>query len=359
MSYDFLITCDVPPPKEEVAAAAGPEAVRSDDGKSPARDWKEGPLLLWIPGRSTRHTAVSFARGKFTVEIFRGATAEDHELASRMAGWLAVRCGRDVIEADFVGPVPVAEFPAKFARDWAVTSEKSGFEDLIRFVTDGAFLQAIGQAPDTPVAVPGPMGQFHLGPRLIKALQGVAGETELWLKLKRCMLDFHDPAVPHATVFNFEGRPGKKPPAYVIWYPDKTEVVSKADYVFLDFKPPVSISWNGFLELAAGRLLRLVDEDQPLVRDCDPGDLPALISRARSLEKSQELKAKLAEGHTPINLRAKWKLTFIGKLGMGLGILLIIAGIPSVGDSGWALILFGVGFIVASLLGPKKPVKKQ
>jgi hypothetical protein len=362
MSYDFHVACDEPPTKEEVAAGSG--AVCTSAGKSPDGDWASGPLQLWIPGHSTRRTAVSLARGEFTIEIFRGATAEDHALASGMAEWLAVRCGQDVIDADFFGPVPLAEFPIKFGRDWAVTSEKSGFEDLIRFASDGALLQAIGQPPDAPVALSGPMGQFHLGPRLIKALQGIDDETELWLKLKRCMLDFHDPAVHHAPVLNFGGRPGEKPPNCVIWCADKTEVVSKADFVILGATPPAPISWAGFLELAAGRLIRLVDEDQPLVRACEPHELPALISQARAIDKSSELKAKSAVPRRRFNPLANSKVTFIGKLGMGIGILLFVTAAfrfleASGSDEYVTPMLFGLGFIVISFLGARKPIKRR
>ena len=299
---------------------------------------------------------MSFADAEFTLTIRPGATAEDHELASRLAEWLAVRCERDVISADFSGSVPLGEFPAKFGREWATSSEKGELESIIRFMT-GRLEDIRGQAVDPvqggPIYLPGPLGQFHLGPRLIKTLQESPEEAELWLKLKRCMLAFHDPAIPHATVLNFKGQPGEKAPTIVIWYPDKTEVVSKADYVFLDFKPPATVSWEGFLELASGRL-KLVDEDQPLVRACEPGDMPVLIDRARSLDKSHELKAK-----TAINHKAKWRLTFISKLGIGLGTLMIIAGAVYLRDFGSALIVFGLIFIMASLLGPKKPVKKS
>lgn len=73
-----------------------------------------------------------------------------------------------------------------------------------------------------------------------------------------------------------------------------------------------------------------------------------------------------AELHTPIKGKAKGKLSFVGKLGIGVGVLAVIAGFASMGASGsdfemqnsFVFILVGLGFIVASYLWARRPAKK-
>ena len=73
-----------------------------------------------------------------------------------------------------------------------------------------------------------------------------------------------------------------------------------------------------------------------------------------------------AELHTPIKGKAKGKVTFIGKLGIGLGILFIVMGVATMGSVGEDFemqnslfyMLLGVGISIASFLWARKPVKK-
>lgn len=73
-----------------------------------------------------------------------------------------------------------------------------------------------------------------------------------------------------------------------------------------------------------------------------------------------------AELHTPIKGKSKGKLTFLGKLGIGLGILIIIVGIYVITSSNtdadlqgsFMIILLGVLFAVASFLWARRPTKK-
>jgi uncharacterized membrane protein YvbJ len=70
-----------------------------------------------------------------------------------------------------------------------------------------------------------------------------------------------------------------------------------------------------------------------------------------------------AELHTPIKGKAKGKVTFIGKLGIGIGILMIIGGFvmmgsASSGEEVYYLILTGFGFMIASFLWARNPIKK-
>ncbi len=314
MSLDFWITCDVPPSKDEVAEAAGPEVARGDGGKGLANDWGAGPVLLWLPGRSTRYTSISYAGGMFAISIHLGATAEDRGLAARMAERLAVRCACDAVDADNVGRVLLVDLPGTFDREWAAASEKGGFEDVISYARNNSLAAIIGGGP---LALPGPMGAFHIGPRLIKALQERAGETELWRDLKQCMLEFHNPAVPHATVLSVGSLPKGKAPTLVVWYPDKAEVVSKADYVTVGLGPLPTVTWDGFLKLAKGRS-RLVDEDQPLVEAYEPGDLPALIKRARSMDRTRKMK-RAARGFNIFEKMLKDVLGIAGRSAKGPG----------------------------------------
>ena len=142
------------------------------------------------------------------------------------------------------------------------------------------------------------MGVFHLGPRLIETLRERAGETGLWLMLKRCMLDFHNPSIPHAPLYR-KKLPDGKARTTAIWDPAKTEVVSFADYVAIDLTPLVVMSWEGFLDVSAEQR-RLVDEDQPLVAAYAEKDLPDLFSRARSFDRSQEVNFTSGEHQPPI-----------------------------------------------------------
>jgi hypothetical protein len=67
--------------------------------------------------------------------------------------------------------------------------------------------------------------------------------------------------------------------------------------------------------------------------------------------------------HTPIKGKAKGKVTFIGKLGMGIGIFMIIGGFllmgsNSSGENVYYFMLVGLGFTVASFLWARSPIKK-
>jgi len=75
----------------------------------------------------------------------------------------------------------------------------------------------------------------------------------------------------------------------------------------------------------------------------------------------------MAELHTPIKGKAKGKLTFIGKLGIMLGFLMVIVAFISMGTAGtdfeieslFYIILIGVGLIIASFLWARRPVDKK
>jgi len=74
-----------------------------------------------------------------------------------------------------------------------------------------------------------------------------------------------------------------------------------------------------------------------------------------------------AELHTPIKGKTKGKLTFIGKLGVGLGILFMLVGFISMGSAGldiefqnsFFIVLIGGGFTVASYLWARRPINKK
>jgi len=75
----------------------------------------------------------------------------------------------------------------------------------------------------------------------------------------------------------------------------------------------------------------------------------------------------MAELHTPIKGKAKGKLTFIGKLGIILGFLIIIVAFISMGTAGedfeienlFYMALMGIGFIIASFLWARKRIDKK
>ena len=75
----------------------------------------------------------------------------------------------------------------------------------------------------------------------------------------------------------------------------------------------------------------------------------------------------MAELHTPIRGKSKGKLTFIGKIGIVLGFLIILVSFISMGTATYDVelenlfifALIGVGFIVASFLWARKPVNKK
>jgi hypothetical protein len=88
-------------------------------------------------------------------------------------------------------------------------------------------------------------------------------------------------------------------------------------------------------------------------------------------EQDKEVKVTgvdpMAELHTPIKGKAKGKLTFIGKLGIALGFLMIIVAFISMGTAGedveienlFYLALIGGGCIIASFLWARRPVGKK
>ncbi len=59
-------------------------------------------------------------------------------------------------------------------------------------------------------------------------------------------------------------------------------------------------------------------------------------------------------------MKTKTKLTFIGKIGVGIGVFLTLTAtfrsLTAPGPNG-EFILIGLGFIVLSLLGARKPVR--
>lgn len=75
----------------------------------------------------------------------------------------------------------------------------------------------------------------------------------------------------------------------------------------------------------------------------------------------------MAELHTPIKGKSKGKLTFVGKLGIIVGLLFIIFSIYSMGTATYDIefqnlmfvALIGLGFIIASYLWARRPEKKK
>lgn len=86
-------------------------------------------------------------------------------------------------------------------------------------------------------------------------------------------------------------------------------------------------------------------------------------------EQNQNVKVTgvdpMAELHTPIKGKSKGKLSFVGKVGIALGFLIIIVAFISMGSASFEvemenlfiMALVGAGFIVASFLWARKPVK--
>ena len=73
-----------------------------------------------------------------------------------------------------------------------------------------------------------------------------------------------------------------------------------------------------------------------------------------------------AEIHAPIKGKSKGKITFIGKLGIVVGLLFVVFGFISLGSATFdiemqnslIIVLLGFGFIIASYLWARRPSKK-
>ncbi len=88
-------------------------------------------------------------------------------------------------------------------------------------------------------------------------------------------------------------------------------------------------------------------------------------------EQEKEVKVTgvdpMAELHTPIKGKAKGKLTFVGKLGIVLGLIIVIVAFISMGTAGddyaiensFYMALIGIGFIIASFLWARIRVSKK
>jgi len=263
MSYHFTIKHSTP-----LSAAELLRMIARDDVEFLEQ---QGEILrVWIPGKSTRYTDVTFKNNEFDVCTYANASAADYELGARIAYVIGEHAGQ-AVNAEFLGEVSLDQFN-NFNSDWATANETAGFESFIRFF----------QSRAESLTIPCPLGEYIIGARLMAELnRGCINTGELGQRIKESMLAFNNPAINHATKFQTE----LSNRTLAFWYPYEDVILPKVDSIVM-VSPTrellFEVPWGNLLEVAVDHA-HLMDEEQPLIRAFSIDEAPLLRARAQAV----------------------------------------------------------------------------
>lgn len=281
MSYELAVVTPAPPGPRALRDAVALPDLRVRPAARPDDAWPDGGLGLCRDARSTRLTEVDWRDGKLTIVIRALASADDCDLALRVAEAAARLAGATTVEADYFGAVDVGELRRLHNADWTREQAVSGTRALAKLIRDGR----------GPMSIPGPNRACYVGARLLAELEAAGPPDTLsdrvLVTIRRVQWEVAA-GVRDAGVFESAGREdgAGRNTRFAIWLPDEDLVIPYVDYVALRItEGEVIIVPFAAIAGLAGSHGTLLDECQLLVRAMSDDDWKAVIARARPLAK--------------------------------------------------------------------------
>jgi hypothetical protein len=282
VSYELSVAAASPPSWRALRDALGLPDLRVWPSEPPGDAWPDGGLRLARAGRSTRLTEVDWRDGKLAIVIRALASADDCDLALRIAEAAARLAGAATVAADYFGDVAIGELRRLHTADWMHEQAVSGTRALATLIREGR----------GPMEIPGPNRSCYVGARLLAELEAAGPPAALsdrvLATVRRVQWDvpagFRDAAV-FVPAGQDDGA-GRKT-RFAIWLPDEDLLIPYVDYVSLRITDGeiVIVPFAAVAELA-GAHGTLLDECQLLVRAMNDDEWKAVVARARPLAKS-------------------------------------------------------------------------
>jgi hypothetical protein len=282
VSYELSVAAASPPSGRALRGALGLDDLRVWPDEQQDDGWPADGLRLARVGRSTRLTEVDWRDGKLTIVIRALASADDCDLALRVAEAAARLAGAPTIAADYFGDVEIGELRRLHTADWMREQAVSGTRALATLIREGR----------GPMEIPGPNRSCYIGARLLAELEAAGPPAALsdrvLATMRRVQWDVPD-GFRDAAVFVPAGTDdgaGRKT-RFAVWLPEEDLLIPYVDYVSLRITDGeiVIVPFAAVAELA-GSHGTLLDECQLLVRAMNDDEWKAVIARARPLAKS-------------------------------------------------------------------------
>jgi hypothetical protein len=282
VSYELSVAAASPPSWRALREALRLDDLRVWPDEQPGDEWPAGGLRLARAGRSTRLTEIDWRDGKLAIVIRALASADDCELALRVAEAAARLAGAATIAADYFGDVAIGELRRLHTADWMHEQAVSGTRALATLIREGR----------GPMEIPGPNRSCYVGARLLAELEAAGPPAALsdrvLATVRRVQWDV-PPGFRDAAVFVPAGKDdgaGRKT-RFAIWLPDEDLLIPYVDYVSLRITDGeiVIVPFAAIAGLA-GAHATLLDECQLLVRAMNDDEWKAVVARARPLAKS-------------------------------------------------------------------------
>ena len=280
MSYTFSVEATQPPRYEDALAATACNLETGNDDDDDFRGpWQEGHIVpVWQHGVTTRAIELAWEEGIFSARILAIACAEDYNIALDIICAVAEKEQTEV-EPEDGEPFAPRNREAHFGANWI----DSRVDSMV-----SAVLAQARQTRSKMSVLPGPPRDFHIGPRVLAAIDTRSSGTErdaLFEKM-RAVLYPDDERYYTASIM-------------AVTLDDDSEITLSAfgpglGYLLPDVhlialvaEPEVFLPREALLELLSERQFAWLDDDWLRVEPVDDADWDAFVERARPL--GQEL----------------------------------------------------------------------
>jgi hypothetical protein len=275
LSFTFTVSAPTPPPAPALLEQLAPD-LRVRDGEEAVTEWPERLLFLHREEISTRAVELSWEDGELSVRTMSGSAPEDYALARALVRRAAELTGGEIHPEGHAEPIAPEDLDREFGEAW------------VRGMIDSAVRVSFSLARDRgPIALPGPVRDFWLGPRLAAELESSGSPRWLADRLLAAVrrVQYLDAERYHSSaLFRFEQRDGARR-SLTVWLPAAACVLTWADYVALpeggDGDGEVLLIPYDAVAGLAGEHCWLLDERQLVVEPVDLEDWPTLRRRAR------------------------------------------------------------------------------
>lgn len=197
---------------------------------------------FYIHGVSTRSLEMGYDdRGYFQVRIMTCSCAEEYEAAFEIVKQVAKKYAVK-IEPEDRDPISLSEFDTQFDDAWVAEMVTSGATFLPAMIKD--------EAMASPLTLPGPVRDFHIGPRLLKELE--ADPRDFTEALFDCIrrTRYVDPEEYwyHANQMAISAPDSEHQSTIAAWGPGVDYIFPKVDYFAFIDEDTFLVPWEIVLE---------------------------------------------------------------------------------------------------------------
>jgi hypothetical protein len=276
VSFTFSVATASPPPLASISDRLGGDLrFEEDEAAGGATAWPPMCVHLYQPGVSTRSVELCHTGDAVKVRLLACSAPEDYELGLRVVQVVAELAGARVRPED-AGELAAGELDGRYGSEWAAGQVSASVGMLAALVRKRG-----------PVAMRGPVREFHVGRRLLAELEdGDDGKLAARLLDAFRRSQYVDPERYYeANPIEVAAADGRRTLEVVVWAPSSIGYLfSPVDYVFLmareqDGGDMLVVPFDAVPEIAGDRCIFL-DERQLLVEPVGEQEWSGLSERA-------------------------------------------------------------------------------